>query len=250
MREPTTPRALGDPRVRRERAEHVRDPHVAPINALVDRIAEREGCGALPYADPLSGGVDAEVLFVLRAPEADADPDRVGTRFLSLDNDDRVAALQFSVFREVGLPRMRTAGWNLCPFPLANPGGAPTDAEVARAIPYHREMLAMLPKLKLVVLFGAAPRDRWPRRLHRDVPTIVGASPGWPGISRPENRRSYDAAVVAAARAIGIDARVPAGTAATAPRPRAAEPRGERGARVCRGCWTLMPASGVCDSCR
>lgn len=260
MQEPRTARRLADRRVREERTAHVYDPHVAPINRLVDRIVEQEGCGRLPYADPLSGGVDAEVLFVLRAPEADADPDRPGTRFLSLDNDDRVAALQFATFQEVGLPRMRTTGWNLCPFPIANPGSAPTDAEVARSIPYHRALLGMLPNLKCVVLFGAAPRDLWPRRLHRHIPTIVGASPGWPGIARPENRRSYDSAVVEAARVLGIDAVMP--DRSTPSRPRRAvrpepavppasrtEPRGERGDRVCRGCWTLLPSSGVCDTC-
>lgn len=54
------------------KAKHARlgEAHVAPLVELADAIAADRGrpCGAVPYPDPLSGGVRARVLLLMETP--------------------------------------------------------------------------------------------------------------------------------------------------------------------------------------
>lgn len=89
---PRRARALEDPAVRTQRAAVAdRAPHVRPLNGLVDEIGADLGVANLSYVDPLYGGIQAELLMILTAPKADADPGRRGRRFLSADNNDPTA---------------------------------------------------------------------------------------------------------------------------------------------------------------
>ncbi|MBD8505066.1 uracil-DNA glycosylase [Hoyosella sp. G463] len=197
MRIPSAPRTLESHAVRAERAARIRDPHVEPINSLIDEIARAIGYPALPYIDPTFGGTQARALMVLKAPEADADPDKAGTRLLSIDNDDTGAANLFDAFARHGIDRTDITPWNICPFPIA--GDNPTAAERREAAPYTRKLLAMLPNLKFVVTLGAAARDGWkPRLLHpyRQLTIMAGASPSPPGINRADQRSSFEAAMI------------------------------------------------------
>ena len=91
--------------VRRERNDDRYAQNVEPINRLVDEIGQVCGVANLPHLDPTFGGVNASVLFMLKAPEADANPDLLGRRFLSLDNDDIVAARMFETCRRFDMDR-------------------------------------------------------------------------------------------------------------------------------------------------
>lgn len=199
---PRFPRAMRDPAVRSARAADVYAPHVAPINRLVDAIGLDLGVANLPYLDPTFGGIDASVLLMLKAPEADADPGRSGPRFLSLDNDDPVAARIFDTCHEVGLERSHLAAWNICPFPIS--AGTPNAREYNQAMPYNRQFLSLLPNLRTVVLLGAPARDGWARFGLRAVGAeiFVGASPSPPGINRPSNRASFETAMRSAAQSV------------------------------------------------
>lgn len=205
MRNPRYARAMQDPAVRSARATHIYAPHIEPINRLVDQIGKDRGLTNLPYLDPSFGGTDALVLLMLKAPEADADPNRRGPRFLSLDNDDSVAARIFDTCQEVGLDRSQLTAWNICPFPIA--GGSPSTSEFDKAAPYNQQLLKLLPKLKVIVLLGAPARDGWRRMGIRTRATAIfeGASPSPPGINRPRNLQSYEAAMRAAADSIRGD---------------------------------------------
>lgn len=200
MEIPGAPRALASERVRYERLSRSSDPHVVPINQLVDRISVDRGAPNLPLIDPTFGGVGASVLLVLKAPEADADPSRRGRRFLSLDNDDAVAARMFATCVDVGLHRGDLVAWNICPFPIAR--SAPSAAELADARPYTARLLAMLPRLRGVVLLGSPAQKGWESGGFGSVTDAVvfrGASPSPPGINQQRNRESYEAAMAGAA---------------------------------------------------
>ncbi|BDE58651.1 hypothetical protein REA19_16670 [Prescottella equi] len=151
---------MRDDRLRAERASLARTArHVAPLNALVDQIGTEQGVQNLPLIDPTFGGADATVLFVLKAPEGDATPDRPGARFLSLDNDDLTAVDFFSLTQEAGLKRSSICPWNICPFPIE--GAKATVGEVRRASAYHRRLFALLPNLRAIVLFGDSASAHW-----------------------------------------------------------------------------------------
>jgi hypothetical protein len=60
---------MADPIFRAEQhAPALTAPHIAPINRFVDSIRDRGGCRWAPYVAPLHGGVDAQVLSILRDP--------------------------------------------------------------------------------------------------------------------------------------------------------------------------------------
>ncbi|PYE19539.1 hypothetical protein DFR67_103452 [Williamsia limnetica] len=75
------PRALKNDRLRSQRASAIRLPHVRPINDLIDEIGRDVGVENLAYNDPTFGGLDAEVLFVLKALEGDASSDSKRVNF-------------------------------------------------------------------------------------------------------------------------------------------------------------------------
>ena len=58
---------MREPEFRQSQEAGIRLPHIAPINALVDELRE-EGRGWVPYVAPVYGGVDAQMLSVLRDP--------------------------------------------------------------------------------------------------------------------------------------------------------------------------------------
>ena len=69
----------------------IRLPHVAPINALVDDLRQW-GRGWVPYVAPIYGGVNAQMLSVLRDPGPMTDSAGKGSGFLCLENDDAAAS--------------------------------------------------------------------------------------------------------------------------------------------------------------
>ena len=200
---PAEPRGLSSPLARQRRKRHIRDPHIAPISHLIDTIAEAENAPGLPYNDPLFGGVNAQILFILKSPQADANPALFGTRFLSIDNDDEGAENMFHALADNNIDRSQCLAWNICPFPTSK--NTPNDDEIGRATPYTRQLIAMLPNLKVVVLLGGPARQGWSQALlggRRDVSVIRGASPSPPGIHRTTNRASFERAIREAAEAI------------------------------------------------
>lgn len=200
---PDRPRTMRDPAVREQRLLCRMEPHVRPLNQLVDEIERERRVRNLPYIDPTFGGIHASVLLMLKAPEADANPVLAGRRFLSLDNDDPVAARIFSTCREVGLDRSELVAWNTCPFPIAD--ARPSDEELRAAAPYTWDFVDWLAGLKVVVLLGAPARDSWRKYgppVGSRVKVLTGASPSPPGINRPGNLESYEAAMRRAAEIV------------------------------------------------
>ncbi len=66
----------------------------------------------VPHFDPLDGGINARVLFLLEAPGAKA----VASGFVSRNNPDETARNFFDLNMAAGIARRDTVCWNVVPW--------------------------------------------------------------------------------------------------------------------------------------
>ena len=109
------PRAHRDPAFLAAKIARLQEPHVAPLNALADRIAGETG-KAVPAFDPDSAGIRARSLFLFEAPGARA-TDAAGPRaaakgsgIISPDNNDGSAENMWRLHQAAGLSRTSKIG--------------------------------------------------------------------------------------------------------------------------------------------
>jgi len=139
----------------RARLAMAMEPHVAPLQALAERIREsRDAPDGVPRFDPLDGGINARVLLLQEAPG----PRAVGSGFVSFDNPDQTAANARHACESAGLTREDVVRWNAVPWYIGNEGGTKirpaTRDDVKRAEPWLAQLLELLPRLQVVVLMG------------------------------------------------------------------------------------------------
>ncbi|MFW6187859.1 MAG: uracil-DNA glycosylase [Actinomycetota bacterium] len=131
------------------------EPHVAPLNALVR--SWREGGRFVPWMDPDGGGTAARVLVLMEAPgPATVAAGDLG--FSSEDNPDPTARVFRRLREESGLARADYLRWNVVPWALRDEAGRhrpPRVGDLAEAEPALRELIGALPRLRVVVAFGA-----------------------------------------------------------------------------------------------
>ena len=196
---PASPRALHNQNLRKLRIRQAQSaPHIIELNRLVWRISKREGCeGRLPYLDPTYGGVNAGIIILLKAPQADADPVKGPDRLISLDNDDDPASTLFTLFQTLGLDRSRCVAWNICPFPIEQFN--PNDQELVKGRKDFKSFVELLVNPRVVLALGAKVRDGWTKHSFDDLiphaEVIFGPSPAAPGINRPGTRENLAAAL-------------------------------------------------------
>ena len=185
---PADPGSLAEPDVRAARRALLQGPHIAPLTELIDQIRTETGFGdAVPYIDPLDGGVDARALLILESPGAKA----VGSGFISRDNPDETARNAFELYREAGLDRAETVIWNIVPWYIRDrPGGsAPKWEDIQAGTVWLGKLLRLLPKLEVIVFIGkkAQKADRFIGKACPDVrqfrcalpsPNFINRSPG------------------------------------------------------------------------
>ncbi len=169
---PTTPKSLADPAVLEARRALLGAPHIAPLRALAQAIAAERGA-PVPDPDPLDGGVAARLLLLLET----SGPSIGRTGFVSRDNATGTAANLFRFLAEAGIARGDTLIWNAIPWVIHAPGArnrAPRRAEAAAAAPYFAPLLALLPRLAVVVPAGrfAAQAAAPLAELRPDLPVI------------------------------------------------------------------------------
>lgn len=128
------------------------EPHVAPVNHLVERIAQETGLD-VPYVDPDSGGIAARVLFVLQAPARAA---AHGSGMLSADNDDGTAERVWWGYASAGMPRTMGVHWNAVPWYVGTREklGPISPEQVTQGRRWLRELLALTPNVRVLVTFG------------------------------------------------------------------------------------------------
>jgi hypothetical protein len=175
-------------------------PHIAPIARFLADLRAANPSWEFPDCDPLGGGVDAEILFIFEKPGPKTSEAGGGSGFLSVDNDNPTAANSCAFLDEAGIARERTLFWNV--MPGWNGKIAYTKDELKEGPKALRGLLALLPKLRAVVLVGT------PTQQTRNA--IVALRPGLKIISsahpspkvRAMNRPKWDAIPVQWAEAV------------------------------------------------
>ncbi len=122
----------GNPVFLAAKRSRVRDPHVAPLNDLADRIADKAGLprGHVPYVDPDSGGIHARALVLLDNPGTKAKAG-TGSGLLSLDNDDPTARRLRETYERHHVAVTDLVGWNAVPFPTSGRGSTQQNGATA-----------------------------------------------------------------------------------------------------------------------
>ncbi|RTZ48050.1 uracil-DNA glycosylase [Candidimonas sp. SYP-B2681] len=140
------------PEVVMARRRMVQDPHIAPLTAFVENLRAKRPTWEFPDFDPLDGGVDADILFLLEKPGPMTSSGGKGSGFISRNNDDPSAEATFVFMNKAGLPRKRTVLWNI--IPGWNGSRKVTSAELRLGVEDLNVLLPLLPKLRTIVLVG------------------------------------------------------------------------------------------------
>lgn len=147
------PKSLASRSERASRAALLTQPHVGGLVRLLEGMRKAKGSGyEIPDFDPLDGGTDAQVLFLLEAPG----PKAIASGFVSRNNPDETAENFFLLNAEAGIDRRRTVIWNAVPWYI----GSGTKIRPAKrddvrgADEWLTELLAVLSQLRFVVLVG------------------------------------------------------------------------------------------------
>jgi len=157
------------PRTHRDRAEIerkislLREPHVAPLTEFVERLRESKREAAVPYFDPTEAGIEARILLLLEAPGRRSALE-AGSGFVSPDNDDQTAQNMWHLLREAGIDRARdVVTWNVVPWYLGDGRKirATRSSDLDEAREATRELLSMLPNVRVVVLLGRPAASAW-----------------------------------------------------------------------------------------
>lgn len=169
-REPAAPRSLRNPEAREARRRLLSEPHIRPLTAYVEQLRDRSP-DEFPDFDPLDGGVEARLLFLMEKPgpmTSASRTGRAGSGFISRDNDDPTAEAIFNFMGNAGIPRRETVLWNL--IPGWNGTRKVTAREVGEGALEALRLVQLLPQLKAVVLVGA--------RAERAGPLLTGGAFG------------------------------------------------------------------------
>jgi uracil-DNA glycosylase len=148
------PRSMRDEGVQERRKAMLHQPHMQPLSTYVAKLRERRS-GQVPDFDPFDGGTDARVLFLFEKPgrmTANGRGKRVGSGFISRNNNDPTAEATFDFMQRAGIPRKLTVTWNLIPW--WNGTRRVTGEELQDGFNCLQELIAQLPKLRGVVLVG------------------------------------------------------------------------------------------------
>lgn len=147
------PKTLASESERAKRSALLSQPHIENLARLVARMRKTKGPGyEIPDFDPLDGGTDAQVLFLLEAPG----PKATASGFVSRNNPDETAKNFFLLNAEAGIDRSRTVIWNAVPWYIGSGKkirpAQPDD--VREADDWLVELLTALHRLRFVVFVG------------------------------------------------------------------------------------------------
>lgn len=160
------PRSMRSEKVRAERHAMLGLPHIAPLARYAANLRIRYGV-EVPDFDPADGGTRARILFLKEKPgpmTSTSKSGRVGSGFISRDNDDSTAEATFHFMNAAGLPRGDTLMWNVVPG--WNGTRKITTQELQEGVSEVLNLIALLPRLEVVVLVG--------KRAARAEPLLAG----------------------------------------------------------------------------
>lgn len=124
-----------------------------PLADYVGRLRCHYPSLEFPDFDPLGGGVDADMLFLLEKPGPKTSRTGGGSGFISPCNDDPTAEASWHFLHEAGIDMERTCHWNVIPGWDGNREQR-SQADVIKGLRELEELLKLLPKLRVAVLLG------------------------------------------------------------------------------------------------
>lgn len=176
--------------------------HIESLGRLVERMREAKGPSyKVPDFDPMDGGVNAQVLFLLEAPG----PKAVASGFVSRNNPDETAKNFFLLNEKAGIDRRRTMIWNAVPWYIGS-GTKVRPAkrdDVREADEWLKALLTTLQQLQIVVFVGqkAIYAQGVVQRCRPDVHVMKMPHPSPMFINRAPGNRAY---VLAALQEISV----------------------------------------------
>lgn len=138
----------------KQRARRLSEPHVAPLEQWRETIASGR---AMPHFDPFDGGACARLLILLETPRAMRGQRSSALRFVSRDNPSGTQRNLSRFLDEAGIARSHMLLWNCVPWVVHEPGAINRRlrrAEIAEGLDLLPGLLAILPRVQVVVLAG------------------------------------------------------------------------------------------------
>lgn len=149
------PRGLRDTAAVASRRAMLDRPHIAPLRDYVATL-RAEGRGTVPEFDPMDGGTKARLLFLMEKPGPMTDnlsaTGKLGSGFISRDNDDPTAQAIFLFMREADIAREETVLWNVVPW--WNGTRKIQRSELMDGLKRLNTLIDLLPELTSVVAVG------------------------------------------------------------------------------------------------
>ncbi|MFP3515746.1 uracil-DNA glycosylase [Pseudomonas sp. SIMBA_077] len=136
------------------RRSMLQEPHIAPLTIYVERLRAEHPDWEFQDFDPMDGGVEADMLFLLEkpGPMTSLNAKRKGSGFISRNNDDSTAEALFTFMKQAGIDRKRVVLWNVIPGWNGTIKIKPDERRAGVEELAH--LLKLLPKLRTVVLVG------------------------------------------------------------------------------------------------
>lgn len=187
---PEGPRTLRDFTAIEARRARLNDQHIASLTQYVARLRGQHPSWEFSDFDPLDGGIEAELLFLLEKPGPMTSPThmRKGSGFISRDNNDPTAEATFCFMREARIDRKRVVLWNVIPGWNGQRKIAP--GEVEAGVKELRNLLKLLPRVRTVVLVGNKAQKAEPAIQHLNLCIRKSAHPG--PLVKGANRALWD----------------------------------------------------------
>jgi hypothetical protein len=159
---------MADPVFRNDQWNRRYEPHIAPLNRLVDQLQLEGGRGFMPYVAPMYGGIHARLLSILRDPGPKTQPG-YGSGFLCMENDDATAETIAGYFWMAGISAADIVPWNVYPWYINR---EPSASELDAGVEPLMRVVDLLPRLRVVMLHGGAAARGWKRFVAR-FPDVV-----------------------------------------------------------------------------
>ena len=163
-------------------------PHIAPLTVFAKRLRAEHPDRHVPWFDPDEAGDRARILMLQEAPgpKAIGDEEFGGSGFVSPDNCDPTARNTKELLQAAGIVRDQLlVTWNVVPWYLGDSQriAAARSRDLDESRQALRDLLDLLPRLRVVVLLGKKAAEAWERAglsHEREDLCVLGSLPGRP----------------------------------------------------------------------
>ena len=147
------------------------DPHIEPINRLVDELITEQRGSWMPYVAPNHGGTNAKIVTLFQDPGKMTSRQHGGSGFIGVENDDPTANLLADCLDEAGVAQSMILPWNSYPWYLTDQGNV-TATRRDQGVAALRRLLDLAPEVHTVVSHGAVAHDTW-KRFGKRFPSVA-----------------------------------------------------------------------------